>query len=67
MDRVNEVTDTTTTRKRHWAHFLPEPAPDNGWWGREAIAEHRHPEYWAWIWGYTAAQVAAAKEATNAE
>lgn len=60
---MTEQLISQTTAARHWAYYLPPPAPEAGWWGHEAISEHAHPEYWAMIWGYSADQVVAAKAA----
>lgn len=49
----------------HWAYRLPpivDPVKGHLYWAHDAIAEHEHPEYWAWMWGYSEAEVKAAKE-----
>ena len=53
--------------QEHWAYLLPEPSKTAGRWGREAIANHSNPEYWAMIWGYDGAQIVAAKAACVAK
>jgi hypothetical protein len=44
---------------------LPAPA-STPHWARETVAEHAHPDYWAMLWGWSSADVRAAKEASNA-
>jgi hypothetical protein len=49
---------------QHWAYRLPsiiDPVRGPIYWAPETIANHAHPEYWAMMWGYSKAEVEAAK------
>jgi hypothetical protein len=53
---------------RHWAYNLPtiiDPEKGPIYWAPEAISEHKYPEYWAQMWGYSMAQIEAAKGAAQ--
>lgn len=63
------MTDKSQTT-RHWAYRLPtiiDPQRGPIHWAPEAISEHKHPEYWARMWGYSSLEIAAAKEAQNVQ
>lgn len=54
----------------HWACRLPpivDPVRGPIYWAPESIAGHKHPEYWAMMWGYSKAEVTAAKESQNGQ
>lgn len=46
----------------HWAYRLPDlPDGYTPWWARETVADHAHPEYWAWMGGWSREAIEAAK------
>lgn len=53
--------DASQATSKHWAYRLPEmPGRKMPYWARETVAEHKHPEYWAWMWGWHSADIAKA-------